>query len=75
LDIKEIRERILETMGGHGPFTIQDVCRELHTEDDFRIVMAVSELEDDGRVEGRDSLQIFREDGGAILLSRYEVVQ
>jgi hypothetical protein len=74
LEIDELRASILRKMTGRGPFTIQDVCRELGTEDDFRVVMAVSGLEDDGRVEGRDSQQIYREDGGAILLSRYEVV-
>jgi len=54
-----------------GCFTVQELCKMLDVTDDFEVIRAIGRLEFERKVRGDSYKQVFREDGGAILLARY----
>ena len=73
MEIDEKKDALLGAMEEDQSYTVHDLCRLLKTQRDFDVVMSISELEDEGQVIGDEDLQIYREDGGAILLARYRL--
>ena len=71
MEIDAFKKDVMDIIVEQESFTVQEICERLDTDDDFHVLMAISELENEGSIRGAESLQIYREDGGAILLARY----
>ncbi len=77
MEVDEIKESLVSTLENeqpHQPHTIYQLCDMIGTTEDFSVIISVAELEDEGRMKTFESLLRYREDGGAILLSRYILV-
>ena len=71
MEIDVLKREVMKILVEPEPFTVQEICEKLETDDDFHVLMAISELENEGSLRGAECLQVYREDGGAILLARY----
>lgn len=74
MEIDALKKEVMKLFVEQEPFTVQEICEKLDTDDDFHVLMAISELENEGSVRGAECLQVYREDGGAILLAQYRKV-
>ena len=77
MEVDEIKKRLVSELNmeePNQPHTIYQLCEMLETTDDFSVIVSVAELEDEGKMKTYESLLRYREDGGAILLSRYILV-
>ena len=71
MEIDVLKREVMRILVEPEPYTVQEICEKLETDDDFHVLMAISELENEGSLRGAECLQVYREDGGAILLARY----
>ena len=71
MEIDVLKREVMKILVEPEPYTVQEICEKLDTDDDFHVLMAISELENEGSLRGAECLQVYREDGGAILLARY----
>jgi len=70
-------EQLKKNVSAHlrkEPQTVDELCRVVGTEDDFKVIQALDCLEDVGYAKISGQKVVYREDGGAILLTTYSLV-
>jgi len=68
---KDISEKIL-TILDREEHTISSLCNELNIEDEHEITKIIGDLENSGKVSLKGFKEVYREDGGEILLAVYK---
>jgi hypothetical protein len=53
------------------PQSVPELCKELKEDNEYNMLIALSELEDAGDIMLNGFDRIYREDGGAIYLAKY----
>jgi len=74
MNITELKSLIKNVIDKKGEVTIQEICKELNYEDDFKIAAAVARLENEGTIISSGEAVVYREDGDAILLGKYRIM-
>lgn len=66
---RKIKKRLLTE--GVASQSIPELCKELKESSEYNMLIALSELEDNGDIMLNGFDRIYREDGGAIYLAKY----
>ncbi len=56
-----------------GSMTVQQLCGALGCSTDFEIIQSIAILEFENKIKTSGYEQVFREDGGAILMAKYSL--